>query len=816
VNTLPIGTIIGGRFLIQDQLSGSGFGNSYLVRDQRNTRNNANLFVLKEVINPGRHKLYQITLDGMALRLLRHEALPRVYIVLSDAKYDRVYVLMDYIEGLSLGMLRLHQPGKRFSFPQAIIIMEPVLSAVAYLHSQQPAVLHQDIKPASIIISSTRAKVVLVDFGVGKKYNLGSTTTSARHSLTPYEAPEQYDGEIDTRSDIYGVGATFYTLLTGIVPGDALYRASKSVDSLEPMSQVVPAISMHVADAVHRAMSLSSNDRFASVQQFEQALKTDPAWVQSPKVDLRRELDLALNASPAAQKPPDLIIAPPGPLSHQSPLFTIEPSASLQPQTEASEQAVVEPVVKSLGSLQLEANATEQEATISLQPETDSSEQDVSEPIVEPPTPAQLEAHITEQESLEPVVEPSTSLSAQLGVDSSVQEVPEQTFAPVVSSQPETVTSGQESSGPMAEPSVSSESEVETPQQVSSEPPLEPLPISARLSKDAVGAQVALPLQQVLDITTTRENSAATYTYEKRGSSMDKQRQEPPHSADESREKRKSIQPPSPPQQAFPERGDLHGTLAISELEARGGTNRSIRLPGGRQTSVVVPAGAYEGQVISLVGLGEPAFPGRPRGTLTLTITLIPAKETATGPLLRKEKSTPQHFPRFFQSRALLLIGLVLLLALGGMGSMKLLSLRQRSSGTTATLTPATHTPLATRTATPRNGLYVAGTYNGSMFDQTTQQLTYISVFLVQSEGNTALSGMVTFKSPSQEVHPLHGTVDTHGNFSFTVQLAAGQTPLYFYGAVQQQGSYLKGDFCRSSTNACSVNTGYFLVGPRY
>ncbi len=314
---------------------------------------------------------------------------------------------------------------------------------------------------------------------------------------------------------------------------------------------------------------------------------------------------------------------------------------------------------------------------------------------------------------------------------------------------------------------------------------------------------------------------------------MDTQRKEPTHSADESTEKRKSIQPSSPPQQDFPERGDLHATLAISELEARGGTSRSIRLPGGRQTSVVVPAGAYEGQVISLVGLGEQAFPGRPRGTLTLTITILPAKETAAGPLLRREKSTPQHFPRFFQSRALLLIGLVLLLALVGVVSMKLLSLGQRSSGTTAALTPATHAPLATRTAhvtptaatatpaptqtSPRNGLYIAGTYNGSMFDQTTQQLTYISVFLVQSEGNAALSGMVTFKSPSQGVHPLQGTVDTHGNFSFTVQLAAGQTPLYFYGAVQQQqGSYLKGDFCRSSTNSCSVNTGYFLVGPRY
>jgi hypothetical protein len=311
---------------------------------------------------------------------------------------------------------------------------------------------------------------------------------------------------------------------------------------------------------------------------------------------------------------------------------------------------------------------------------------------------------------------------------------------------------------------------------------------------------------------------------------MDKQRQEPPHAADESREKRKSLQPPSPPQQAFLERGDLRATLAISELEARRGTSRSIRLPGGRQTSVAVPAGASEGQVISLEGLGDPAFPGGPRGTLTLTITIIPAKETAAGPRLGRKKSTPQHFPRFFQSRTLLLIGLALLLVLGGVVSLKLLALRQRSSGTAA-LTPATHTPLATRTAqitptaatatpapttaTPQNGLYIAGTYNGSLFDQTTQQISYISVVLVQNKGNAALSGMVTFTSPSQGVHPLQGAVDIQGNFSFTAQVAAGQTPLYFYGAVQQ-GSYLKGDFCRSSTNACSVSTGYFLVGPRY
>ena len=444
VNSLPVGTIIRGRFLIQDQLSDSGFGNIYLVRDQRNRGNNANLFVLKEVINPSRHKLYQITLDGMALRLLRHEALPRVYNVLSDAKYDRVYVLMDYIEGLSLGMLRLHQPGKRFSFPQAIIIMEPVLSAVAYLHSQQPPVLHQDIKPASIIVLSTRDKVVLVDFGVGKKYNLGSTTTSARHSLTPYEAPEQYDGEIDTRSDIYGLGATFYTLLTGIVPDDALYRASKSVDSLEPMYQVVPAISMHVADTIHRAMSLSGNDRFASVQQFEQALKTDSTWIQSPKVDLRHMLDLAPNAGPALQKPPDPLnqqspvpnIVPPVPANQASPMSPIDQVLPVSHNTlaDAPDQQPLAPDVVSLALVEHLPKKSDVEPVASSQPETVTPEQVGLEPIIGASAYSQLGADSSEQESLEPVVEPS----------------------------------------------ISSESEAETPQQVSSESPLESLTVTSQ------------------------------------------------------------------------------------------------------------------------------------------------------------------------------------------------------------------------------------------------------------------------------------------------------------------------------------------------
>ncbi len=128
------------------------------------------------------------------------------------------------------------------------------------------------------------------------------------------------------------------------------------------------------------------------------------------------------------------------------------------------------------------------------------------------------------------------------------------------------------------------------------------------------------------------------------------------------------------------------------------------------------------------------------------------------------------------------------------------------------------YTPTVTPTTRSQKGLYIAGTYNGSMYDETKQQTTNISVFIKQSKGSADFKGTFTVTSPSQRAYPLHGKVDLQGNFSFTVQQPGGQMPLYFYGTVQhQQGvDYLHGNFCRSSTNSCSVNTGYFTVGPRY
>jgi eukaryotic-like serine/threonine-protein kinase len=277
-STLPIGTVVRNRYIVEDLLGKGGFGAVYLVRDQRVRHN---LFALKEVADPNKRERARFLFEADLLRRLDHPALPRVYYVFEDAKNDRAYMLMDYVEGPNLEILRQRQPNKRFSVQQVLTIMAPIMNAVGYLHQQQPPIIHRDIKPANIIVPTSGEGSVLVDFGIAKEYNPDSTTTAVRHASPGYGAPEQYGIGTNTRTDIYGLGATIYALLTGVVPTDAFFRTtqqgSKGTDPLEPISQYVPDIPRHIEQATYRAMAIDMNDRFPTVEDFWQALNAEPS-----------------------------------------------------------------------------------------------------------------------------------------------------------------------------------------------------------------------------------------------------------------------------------------------------------------------------------------------------------------------------------------------------------------------------------------------------------------------------------------------------------------------------------------------------------
>src|SRR5713226_2759496 len=277
---LPEGVTVrdpqGNRFVIEGVLGKGEFGAVYLVRELDNTHN---LFALKEIINPNKGDRERFAFEGEVLKRLNHKVLPRVHRVFENDKLKRVYLLMDYIKGRNLEVLRGEQPGKCFPLPLVLVLMAPIVDALMYLHTQDPPIVHRDIKPANIIVPLRGGEAVLADFGSAKEYVAGSATSVVGHRSPGYAALEQYRTGTNTTTDIYGLGATLYALLTGLIPIDALSRVlgsvSEGVDPLKPAHLLQPTVPLAVAEALQRAMSISSADRFETVEEFWQVLQAD-------------------------------------------------------------------------------------------------------------------------------------------------------------------------------------------------------------------------------------------------------------------------------------------------------------------------------------------------------------------------------------------------------------------------------------------------------------------------------------------------------------------------------------------------------------
>lgn len=276
--TLSPGAVIRDRYLVIDLLGTGGFSAVYLVQDQQREDR---YFALKEVIATNKHARERFTFECTLLERLVHPALPQVYSVFDNEEHDRLYMLMDYVEGPNLETLRHIQPEQRFSLAVITVILAPVVDAIEYLHRQYPPIIHRDIKPSNMIVPIVGGKTILVDFGIAKEYDTQGTTSAVRHCSPGYGAPEHYTTGTNTRTDIYGLGATLYTLLTGDIPPDAIERMTEigndKPDPLRPACELVPSIPQHISKAIEQAMSINMMHRFATVQEFWQALQGTPA-----------------------------------------------------------------------------------------------------------------------------------------------------------------------------------------------------------------------------------------------------------------------------------------------------------------------------------------------------------------------------------------------------------------------------------------------------------------------------------------------------------------------------------------------------------
>jgi hypothetical protein len=147
--------------------------------------------------------------EAEVLALLKHPNIVRIY-ELVEARASAALVL-EYIEGPTLEDF-VQGNGKPLSNADILCIVEGVCQALEYAHTS--SVVHRDVKPANIMLSSD-GRVVVGDFGIAKVLNYSSMTNS-RPGTPAYMSPEQCRGvELDGRSDIYSLSITLYYMLTG-------------------------------------------------------------------------------------------------------------------------------------------------------------------------------------------------------------------------------------------------------------------------------------------------------------------------------------------------------------------------------------------------------------------------------------------------------------------------------------------------------------------------------------------------------------------------------------------------------------------------
>jgi serine/threonine-protein kinase len=172
-------------------------------------------------------------------------------------------MVMDYIAGPTLQTLVF--PGQPLSEATGINYIRQVGAALKVVH--QKGLLHRDIKPANILLRQGSQEVVLIDFGIAREFTPDASKTHTRIVSDGYAPLEQYlSNEKPTpASDVYGLAATLYALLTGQVPIPAVIRDRQPMPAPRDLQ---PQLSFAVNQAIMRGMAVEARYRPGSVDEW--------------------------------------------------------------------------------------------------------------------------------------------------------------------------------------------------------------------------------------------------------------------------------------------------------------------------------------------------------------------------------------------------------------------------------------------------------------------------------------------------------------------------------------------------------------------
>lgn len=271
---------IADRYVLGDLIGQGGMSSVYRGTDTKLGRQVA-IKILKADLSSDQVSRDRFKQEAQASSRMAHPTIVRVFDAgeeLLDSPSGQQalpYIVMEYVDGQDLRrLISKGAIGQR----EACLIVEDVLTALEYSH--KAGVIHRDIKPGNIMITST-GQVKVMDFGIARA--VSETSASIEHTTAilgtaSYFSPEQAKGDaVDARTDIYSAGVVLYELLAGSVPfrGDSAvsvayqHVSEKPVPPSERNSAVTPALDR----VVLKALAKDKNKRYESASEFRDYLK---------------------------------------------------------------------------------------------------------------------------------------------------------------------------------------------------------------------------------------------------------------------------------------------------------------------------------------------------------------------------------------------------------------------------------------------------------------------------------------------------------------------------------------------------------------
>jgi serine/threonine-protein kinase len=286
-----VGTVLKGKWTLDRLIGVGGTAAVYEARHRNGSR--VAVKVLNARMARSASQLARFHREGTAANRVGH---PGVSIVYDDDVDDdgAPFLVMDLLEGQTVAE-RAAENGGVLEPLEVVKLADRLLDVLIAAHEHD--VIHRDIKPQNLFLSTT-GELKVLDFGIARITDTADSVTSTEVGTvlgTPaFLPPEQARGrhdEVDARSDLWAVGATMYTLITGRFVHDSLTRDEQlglAMTAAAPsIATVDPTLPKALVALIDRALAFSREERWQDARSMQSAVRwVHEHWSDLPESDL--------------------------------------------------------------------------------------------------------------------------------------------------------------------------------------------------------------------------------------------------------------------------------------------------------------------------------------------------------------------------------------------------------------------------------------------------------------------------------------------------------------------------------------------------